>query len=186
MAAAVAAFYGLIVGVFIYKEIKPKELTECFAESCVTSSVVIVLIGMAAILCNIMTLQKIPVIVAEYITSISDNRIIILLLINIMLLITGTFMECSSSNRGVPTPPFIAGSNTADPIHFGVTVPNPRLIRYSASWSESLCSQWNHKDKYQGHDEIRHPAINGYDCGFNPGNVHSGLQPVASGNDEIS
>lgn len=120
-AAAVAAFYGLIVGVFIYKEIKPKELTECFAESCVTSSVVIVLIGMAAILCNIMTLQKIPVIVAEYITSISDNRIIILLLINIMLLITGTFMEAAAAI--VVLTPILLPVVTllgVDPIHFGV------------------------------------------------------------------
>ena len=120
-AAAVAAFYGLIVGVFIYKEIRLKELAKCFAESCVTSSVVIVLIGMAAILCNIMTLQKIPVIVAEYITSISENRVVILLLINIMLLITGTFMEAAAAI--VVLTPILLPVVTllgVDPIHFGV------------------------------------------------------------------
>lgn len=120
-AAAVAAFYGLIVGVFIYKEITIKELFHCFAESCVTSSVVIVLMGMAAILCNIMTLQKIPVIVAEYITSISDNKIVILMLINVMLLITGTFMEAAAAI--VVLTPILLPVVTmlgVDPVHFGV------------------------------------------------------------------
>lgn len=120
-AAAVAAFYGLIVGVFIYKEIAVKELFHCFAESCVTSSVVIVLMGMAAILCNIMTLQKIPVIVAEYITSISDNKIVILILINVMLLITGTFMEAAAAI--VVLTPILLPVVTmlgVDPVHFGV------------------------------------------------------------------
>lgn len=120
-AAAVAAFYGLIVGVFIYREISVKELFQCFADSCVTSSVVIVLMGMAAILCNIMTLQKIPVIVAEYITSISDNKIVILLLINVMLLITGTFMEAAAAI--VVLTPILLPVVTmlgVDPVHFGV------------------------------------------------------------------
>ena len=68
-----------------------------------------------------MTLQKIPVIVAEYITSISDNRIIILLLINIMLLITGTFMEAAAAI--VVLTPILLPVVTllgVDPIHFGV------------------------------------------------------------------
>lgn len=120
-AAAVAAFYGLIVGVFIYREISVKELFQCFADSCVTSSVVIVLMGMAAILCNIMTLQKIPVIVAEYITGISDNKIVILLLINVMLLITGTFMEAAAAI--VVLTPILLPVVTmlgVDPVHFGV------------------------------------------------------------------
>ena len=120
-AAAVAAFYGLIVGVFIYKEISIPELYECFAESCVTSSTVIVLMGMAAILCNIMTLQKIPVIVAQFITSISDNKIVILMLINIMLLITGTFMEAAAAI--VVLVPILLPVVTmlgVDPVHFGI------------------------------------------------------------------
>lgn len=120
-AAAVAAFYGLIVGVFIYREISISQLYDCFADSCVTSSTVIVLMGMAAILCNIMTLQKIPVMVAEFITSISDNKIVILMLINVMLLITGTFMEAAAAI--VVLVPILLPVVTmlgVDPVHFGI------------------------------------------------------------------
>ncbi|MGN0159127.1 MAG: TRAP transporter large permease subunit [Brotaphodocola sp.] len=120
-AAAVAAFYGLIVGVFIYKEISIRELYDCFVDSCVTSSTVIVLMGMAAILCNIMTLQRIPVMVAEFITSISNNKIVILMLINVMLLITGTFMEAAAAIVVlVPILLPVVKLLGVDPVHFGI------------------------------------------------------------------
>lgn len=119
--AAVAAFYGLIVGMFIYKEISFQQLLDCFEESCVTSSIVIVLIGMAAVLCNLMTLEHIPVIVAEFITGLTNNKILVLFLINIMLLITGTFMEAAAAIV-VLTPILlpIVQALGVDPVHFGV------------------------------------------------------------------
>ncbi|ABO51260.1 TRAP dicarboxylate transporter, DctM subunit [Desulforamulus reducens MI-1] len=120
-AAAVSAFYGLIVGVFVYKEINLKNITECFMEACSTSAVVIVLMSMATIFGNIMTIEQVPNKIAEFILGITENKIMILLMINILLLIVGTFMEALAAIV-ILTPILlpIVTKVGVDPIHFGV------------------------------------------------------------------
>ena len=92
-AAAIAAFYGLIVGLFLYKEMDFKCLINSCIESCETSAVIIVLMAMATLFGNIMTIEDVPGTVARAILSFSENKIVILMLINVLLLIVGTFME---------------------------------------------------------------------------------------------
>ncbi|MGQ9557365.1 MAG: TRAP transporter large permease [Desulfurispora sp.] len=120
-AAAVAAFYGLIVGVFVYKEINLKNITACFMEACSTSAVVIVLMAMATIFGNIMTIEQVPNRIAELILGITSSKIMILLMINLLLLWVGTFMEALAAI--VILTPILLPVVTqvgVDPVHFGV------------------------------------------------------------------
>lgn len=120
-AAAVSAFYGLIVGVFIYKEINLKNITQCFMDACSTSAVVIVLMAMATIFGNIMTIEQVPNKIAAFILGITESKIMILLMINVLLLIVGTFMEALAAIV-ILTPILlpIVTKVGVDPIHFGV------------------------------------------------------------------
>lgn len=119
--AAVAAFYGLIVGLFLYKGINRKNIGDCLVNSTGTSAIVILLMAMASIFGNILTLEEIPATIAKAILGISKNPIIILLCINILLLIVGMFMEALAAIV-ILTPillPIVIQLGV-NPVHFGV------------------------------------------------------------------
>ena len=122
-AAAIAAFYGLIVGLFLYKEMDFKCLINSCIESCETSAVIIVLMAMATLFGNIMTIEDVPGTVARAILSFSENKIVILMLINVLLLIVGTFMEALAAIV-ILVPillPIVTGVGVL-PLHFGVII----------------------------------------------------------------
>ncbi len=119
--AAVSALYGLIVGCFVYKEINLSNISTCIMEACSTSAIVIVLVAMATIFGNIMTIEQVPTIMAEFILGLTSSKILILLLINLFLLWVGTFMEALAAIV-ILTPillPVVVKVGV-DPIHFGV------------------------------------------------------------------
>lgn len=120
-AAAVSAFYGLLVGMLVYKEINLKNIVSCFIEACSTSAIVIVLMSMATIFGYIMTIEQVPNKIAELILNITTNKIMILLLINVLLLWIGTFMEALAAI--VILTPILLPVVTkvgVDPVHFGI------------------------------------------------------------------
>ena len=120
-AAAVAAFYGLVVGLFVYREINLKNIVSCFMDACSTSAVVIVLMAMATIFGKIMTIEQVPSKIAGMILSFTSNEIVILMLINVLLLFVGTFMEALAAI--VILTPILLPVVTqvgVDPIHFGI------------------------------------------------------------------
>lgn len=119
--AAVAALYGLIIGMFVYKELNLKKLWEASIDAARTSSIIIILMAMATIFGNIMTIEQIPETIAKFVLTITENKIVILLLINILLLIIGIFMEALAAIV-IITPVLLplAISVGVDPIHFGV------------------------------------------------------------------
>ncbi|SFL65713.1 C4-dicarboxylate transporter, DctM subunit [Desulfomicrobium norvegicum] len=122
-AAAVAAFYGLIVGVFVYREINVRRLVNCCVEACETSATIIVLMAMATLFGNIMTLEDVPGTIARAILSFTESKIVVLLLINVLLLIVGTFMEALAAIV-ILTPillPVVTGVGVS-PLHFGVII----------------------------------------------------------------
>lgn len=122
-AAAVAAIYGLFVGVFIHKEISWERLKDVLVNSACTSSMIIVLMAMATVFGNLMTIEQIPTIIAEYILGITENKIAILLIINILLLIVGTFMEALAAIVIlVPLLLPIVVQFGVNPVHFGVVM----------------------------------------------------------------
>lgn len=119
--AAVAALYGLIVGAFIYRELSLKKLWESMISAASTSSVIIVLMAMASIFGNLMTIESIPETIASYILGITENKYLILFLINVLLLLIGIFMEALAAIV-IITPVLLplATQLGVDPIHFGV------------------------------------------------------------------
>ncbi|HLS08352.1 TRAP transporter large permease subunit, partial [Lentibacillus sp.] len=79
-AAAIAALYGLVVGLFVYRDLNIKKVYDHLVKAGVTSSVIILLIVMASIFGRLITLEQIAQIVANFVLSISENKIVILLL----------------------------------------------------------------------------------------------------------
>ncbi|WP_407333378.1 TRAP transporter large permease [Enterovibrio sp. 27052020O] len=120
-AGAVAVVYAIICGLFIYKEIGLSDLPKIFARSTLTSATILVLVVFAAAFGRLVTFEQIPSAVANALVNLSDNPIVILLLINIMLLIIGMFMETISAII-ILTPILlpVAMKVGVDPIVFGV------------------------------------------------------------------
>jgi C4-dicarboxylate transporter DctM subunit len=92
-AAAVSVIYSMIVGIFIYKEIDLKGLLDITKNACETTAAILIVIGCAAAFSKVLTLGRIPIAVANGLTALTENKFLILLLINVVLLIVGCFME---------------------------------------------------------------------------------------------
>lgn len=120
-AGAVAVVYAAIIGIFVYRDITVKDLPAILAGSAKTSGTILVLVIMATAFGRLITLARIPTELAATITSLSDNPIMILLLINLLLLVIGMFMETISSII-IMTPILLPVANAlgVDPIVFGV------------------------------------------------------------------
>lgn len=119
-ASAIAVIYTLVLG-FMYRELSFKELPKVFFDSVMTTSVVMLLIGTSIAMSWVMSFEEIPQTVTTALLSVSENKIIILLLINVILLFVGTFMDMTPAVL-IFTPIFlpIVTELGIDPIHFGI------------------------------------------------------------------
>ena len=108
--SAIAVVYALFLAVVVYREIKIKDLPKIFLDSMVTNAIVMLLIGCSSGMSWAMANADIPIIIEEAILALSENTVIILLSINLILLVV------------IFTPIFlpIAESLGVDPVHFGV------------------------------------------------------------------
>ncbi|PSW08288.1 C4-dicarboxylate ABC transporter permease [Photobacterium rosenbergii] len=120
-AAGVAVVYALFVSLFIYRDLKISDLNGVFLKAGLTSATVLVMVVMASSFGRLLTLERVPMEVANFITTVSENPLLVLLLINIMLLIVGMFMETIASII-ILTPILLPIVQTMgiDPVHFGV------------------------------------------------------------------
>lgn len=122
-AAGVAVFYGLIVGGLIYRNLSFKSLYKACYSSALSSAVIMFLISTASIFAWFLATQQIPQHLVSLITSFSKNPKVILLLINIGLLVVGTFLD-NVAAIALLTPilhPLIV-SLGIDPVYFGVVM----------------------------------------------------------------
>jgi len=119
-ASAIAVLYTLILG-FIYKEISIKNLPQILLDSSATTAVVMLLIGASMSMSWVMSYENIPQEISTGLLQISDNPIIILLIINLILLAVGTFMDMTPAVL-IFTPIFlpIVTALGMDPVHFGI------------------------------------------------------------------
>ncbi|OIJ14043.1 C4-dicarboxylate ABC transporter permease [Anaerobacillus arseniciselenatis] len=120
-AAVVAVVYGLIAGLVLYRELKIKDLPKVFIDSALTTSTVLIIVGAATAFGRLLTVEQIPRQVADAMLSISENPIIIILLITLLLLIVGCFMDTLAAII-ILTPILlpVAVNLGIDPIHFGI------------------------------------------------------------------
>ncbi|MEH7245463.1 TRAP transporter large permease [Neobacillus niacini] len=120
-AAVVAVVYGFIAGVILYRELKLKDLPQMFVDTAVTTATIMLIVGTATAFGRVLTVEHIPTLVTEAMLSISTNPIVIILLINVLLLIVGCFMDTLAAII-ILTPLLlpIAVNMGYDPIHFGI------------------------------------------------------------------
>jgi tripartite ATP-independent transporter DctM subunit len=119
-ASAIAVLYTLILGIY-YKEISFKNLPEILLESSTTTAIVMLLIGASMSMSWVMSYEKIPQDISSVLLQVSDNKIIILLIINMILLFVGIFMDMTPAVL-IFTPIFLPVITKLgmDPIHFGI------------------------------------------------------------------
>ena len=119
-ASAIAVMYTLILGI-LYKQIKFKNLSKIFLDSSKTSAIVLLLIACSMSMSWVMSYENIPQNLSDFLVGISDNKIIILLMINLILLFVGVFMDMTPAVL-IFTPIFlpVVKSIGIDPIQFGI------------------------------------------------------------------
>lgn len=119
--AVVVVFYGLFVGIFIYKEIKVKDLPALLLESAKTTAMIMLIIASASTFAWLITVEGIANDLANALMSFANNKYTMLLVINIILLIAGMFVDAISAYY-IFLPIFlpIIASMGIDPVHFGV------------------------------------------------------------------
>lgn len=120
-AAVIAVVYGLVAGLFLYGELKIKDLPSVFANSALTTATILIIVGTATAFGRLLTIEQIPNQVAQAMLSISESPIVIILLITLLLLIVGCFMDTLAAII-ILTPILlpIAIDIGYDPIHFGI------------------------------------------------------------------
>jgi tripartite ATP-independent transporter DctM subunit len=119
--ASIAVVWAFFVTMFIYRDYRWRDLPKLMHRTVKTVSIVMILIGFAASFGYIMTLMQIPLKITALLTSLSDNRYVILAFINIMLLVLGTLMDMAPLIL-ILTPVLlpVAKAIGVDPVHFGM------------------------------------------------------------------
>jgi len=122
-AAAVSAVYGFFVVKFIYKDLKWKQIPKIIKDSAATSSMIMFIIANAMVFAYLLTIEQIPQQLAAWIIAMNLNKVMFLVLVNLLLLLAGNFMEPSSLIMIIAPLIFpVAMQLGIDPIHLGVIV----------------------------------------------------------------
>lgn len=120
-ASIVAVVYALVVGSVIYRDLKLKMIPKILLDSMISTAGIMILVGFANLFGWILVSEQIPQLVADTILAISENPIIVILLINLLLLFVGTFMETIAALVILfPVLLPVATQVGMDPVHFGV------------------------------------------------------------------
>ena len=123
-AAAMAVFVGLVVGLFIYRELKWSDIPKILVDTGAITAGIMVICGMASVFSWLISINNLPELVGNFMTNFSSSKIVFLLVVNIFLLIVGCFMETVSALL-ILIPvimPIAVNSYGIDPVHFAVIV----------------------------------------------------------------
>ncbi len=120
-ASGVAVIYAFILSLFVYKSIKLSEMKQILVEAGVMTTIVMLIIGASSVLSFVLSFTGLPQAISNLMLGISSNKVVILLLINVILLIVGTFMDMAPALL-IFTPIFLPVIRNIgmDPIQFGV------------------------------------------------------------------
>jgi tripartite ATP-independent transporter DctM subunit len=117
--AIVASVYALIVGLLIYRELPIREVPRIFINSAVSSAAILALVGFANVFGWILVSERIPQAIATAVLSVTDNKYLVIILINVLLLFVGMFMETIAALIILFVPLLtLAQSVGIDPLHF--------------------------------------------------------------------
>ena len=120
-ASAVGVFYALFIGFFVTKKLTLRTLPKVVVQSALVSSAALVIVSMASLFANILTLIQLPQIVAAYITSLSRDPTVIMTLVAIFVLICGLFIDTLPAVIIlVPVLAPVADQVGIDPLHFAM------------------------------------------------------------------
>ena len=120
-AAAIAVLYAFVLAVLVYREVRWSDLPRILLRCGITTSVIMLLVGTSQAMSWLLAYQNIPQSVSSAMLGLSDNPLVILLLINVLLLAVGTFMDMTPAVL-IFTPiflPVVIGLGM-DPVHFGI------------------------------------------------------------------
>lgn len=120
-AACVSVVYSLIISLFVYRDIDFKGLYETFLSTSVLNGATSFLLGYSTVFSTFMTFEKVPQMITEFLTSVSENPYVVLMFINVILLIVGCFLDTVPAI--IVMAPMLLPTVQAldiDPVHFGV------------------------------------------------------------------
>ncbi|MFQ5751985.1 MAG: TRAP transporter large permease [bacterium] len=120
-ASAIAVLYAFVLSVFVYREVQINEIPQILLQCGITTAVVMLLIGTSMAMSWAMAFENIPQNISAALLSLTNNKILILLIINVLLLFVGTFMDMTPAVL-IFTPIFlpIVQRLGVHPIHFGI------------------------------------------------------------------
>ncbi|MFC1563659.1 TRAP transporter large permease [candidate division KSB1 bacterium] len=120
-ASVVAVLYSILLSVVIYRELKLNDLPEILLKTVETTAIVLILIGTSSAMSWILSYENIPQNISSTLLSLTDNKIFILLIINVILLIVGIFMDITPAVL-IFTPIFlpVVTNLGISPLHFGI------------------------------------------------------------------
>ncbi|MBC7189557.1 TRAP transporter large permease, partial [Candidatus Aerophobetes bacterium] len=122
-AGAVAVLYALVIGMFVYKELKLRHLPKLFLESMSTTAAILFIVGAAKVFGWLLTYFRFPALVASYISNLTTNPLLITLLFVGVYLFLGCFLEASAIVvMTIPVVMPLLFMTGIDPVFFGVLV----------------------------------------------------------------
>lgn len=121
--AAIACVYALFITLFVYKTVKPADIWKIAKKSLGTLAMILSIIAAANAFCYLMSLMQVPARITQLLLTVSNNKYVVLLLINILLLLLGCFMDVAPMIL-IVTPILLPVVQTLgmDPIHFGIVM----------------------------------------------------------------
>jgi C4-dicarboxylate transporter DctM subunit len=120
-AACVSVVYSIIISMFVYKEMSAKALFKTFLSASILNGITSFLLGYSTVFSTFMTFEKVPQMISVFLTTVSNNPVIILLIINAILLVVGCFLDTVPAII-VMAPMLLPTIQHfgIDPVHFGV------------------------------------------------------------------
>ena len=121
--AAIACVYALFITLFVYKTVKPADIWKIAKKSLGTLAMILSIIAAANAFCYLMSLMQVPARITQLLLTVSNNKYVVLLLINILLLLLGCFMDVAPMIL-IVTPILLPVVQTLgmDPVHFGIVM----------------------------------------------------------------